>query len=45
MSTIEAALNELGNDFAELGVRDRLTLLLEIADELPVLPPRSFRAR
>ena len=40
MSTIEAALNELGNDFAELGVRDRLTLLLEIADELPELPER-----
>lgn len=40
MATIEDALNELGNDFLELGVRDRLTLLLEIADELPALPPR-----
>ena len=40
MATIEAALNELGNDFQELGVRDRLTLLLEIADELPALPAR-----
>jgi cysteine desulfuration protein SufE len=40
MATIEAALNELGNDFQELGVRDRLTLLLEIADELPALPTR-----
>ena len=40
MATIEDALNELGNNFLELGVRDRLTLLLEIADELPALPPR-----
>lgn len=40
MASIEDALNELGNDFLELGVRDRLTLLLEIADELPALPPR-----
>jgi cysteine desulfuration protein SufE len=38
--TIETALDELGNDFAELDVRDRLTLLLEIADELPELPER-----
>lgn len=40
MKTIETALDELGNDFAELGVRDRLTLLLEIAGELPELPER-----
>lgn len=40
MSSIEAKLQALGEDFASLGVRDRLTLLLEIAGELPVLPAR-----
>ena len=40
MPTVEKALEELGQDFADLGVRDRLTLLLEIADELPALPQR-----
>lgn len=38
MPTVEKALEELGQDFADLGVRDRLTLLLELADELPALP-------
>lgn len=40
MSSIEQKLSELGADFAELGVKDRLTLLLEIAGELPSLPER-----
>jgi cysteine desulfuration protein SufE len=40
MLSIEDSLNALGQDFADLGVRDRLTLLLEIADELPALPSR-----
>ena len=40
MSSIESKLHELGEEFASLGVRDRLTLLLEIAGELPALPPR-----
>lgn len=30
----------MGSEFAELGVKDRLTLLLEIAGELPPLPAR-----
>lgn len=40
MSSIEGKLQALGEDFASLGVRDRLTLLLEIAGELPALPSR-----
>lgn len=40
METIENALSALGSEFAELGVKDRLTLLLEIANELPELPAR-----
>ena len=40
MSSIEKKLQELGEEFASLGVRDRLTLLLEIAGELPALPDR-----
>lgn len=40
MARVAEALDELGNDFAELAVRDRLTLLLEFADELPELPER-----
>jgi cysteine desulfuration protein SufE len=40
MASIETKLQELGEDFAALGVRDRLTLLLEIAGELPELPTR-----
>jgi cysteine desulfuration protein SufE len=40
MSSVESKLQELGEDFAALGVRDRLTLLLEIAGELPALPAR-----
>lgn len=40
MSSIETKLSELSEEFAELAVRDRLTLLLEIADELPELPAR-----
>ena len=40
MTSIEQSLNDLGSEFAELGVKDRLTLLLEIAGELPELPTR-----
>jgi cysteine desulfuration protein SufE len=40
MASVETKLQELGEDFAALGVRDRLTLLLEIAGELPELPTR-----
>lgn len=40
MASVENKLQELGEDFAALGVRDRLTLLLEIAGELPELPAR-----
>lgn len=40
MGLVESKLEELGEDFASLGVRDRLTLLLEIAGELPELPER-----
>jgi len=40
MSSVETALNELGGEFAELGVKDRLQLLLEISQELPDLPDR-----
>ena len=40
MTSIESALDQLGSEFAELGVKDRLTLLLEIAGELPALPSR-----
>lgn len=42
MTSIETALTSLGDEFAELGVKDRLTLLLEIAGDLPPLPPRYF---
>jgi cysteine desulfuration protein SufE len=40
MTSIEQALTDLGAEFGELGVKDRLTLLLEIAGELPELPSR-----
>jgi cysteine desulfuration protein SufE len=40
MASVETKLQALGEDFAALGVRDRLTLLLEIAGELPELPTR-----
>jgi cysteine desulfuration protein SufE len=33
-------LAELVDDFAELGVKDRLQLLLELSEELPALPER-----
>jgi cysteine desulfuration protein SufE len=38
MTSIDQALTELGAEFGELGIKDRLTLLLEIAGELPELP-------
>lgn len=40
MTSIESKLDELSADFGDLGVKDRLTLLLEIAGELPALPER-----
>lgn len=40
MTSIDQKLTELGADFGDLGVKDRLTLLLEIAGELPALPAR-----
>ena len=40
MTSIEQSLNDLGSEFGELSVKDRLTLLLEIAGELPELPAR-----
>jgi cysteine desulfuration protein SufE len=42
MTSIDQTLNDLGSEFGELGVKDRLTLLLEISEELPPLPPRYF---
>ena len=33
-------LSELVNDFSEVGVKDRLQLLLELSQELPALPER-----
>lgn len=38
--TLPASLQEIKDDFLELGVRDRLQLLLEFSNELPELPPR-----
>jgi cysteine desulfuration protein SufE len=40
MASIEQSLVELGSEFGELAVKDRLTLLLEIAGELPELPAK-----
>jgi cysteine desulfuration protein SufE len=39
-SDLPEALAEIRADFRELEVRDRLTLLLEFANELPELPER-----
>ena len=38
--TIPAPLAELVDEFAEVGPRDKLQLLLELSQELPPLPPR-----
>jgi cysteine desulfuration protein SufE len=40
MTSIEQSLVELGSEFGDLAVKDRLTLLLEIAGELPELPAK-----
>jgi cysteine desulfuration protein SufE len=41
MSTeLPAALAEIKTDFRELGLKDRLQLLLEFSNELPALPAR-----
>ena len=38
MTELPVALAEIRTDFRELGVKDRLTLLLEFSNELPELP-------
>jgi cysteine desulfuration protein SufE len=38
--TLPAPLAELVEDFADVGPKDRLQLLLELSRELPALPPR-----
>lgn len=37
--TLPAPLAEIVEDFGDLGESDRVTLLLELADDLPELPP------
>ncbi|MGV8886239.1 MAG: SufE family protein [Microbacteriaceae bacterium] len=37
---LPAALEQIRTDFLELGVKDRLQLLLEFSNELPELPPQ-----
>ena len=39
-TTLPAALAETREDFLALGVKDRLTLLLDFSNELPELPER-----
>jgi cysteine desulfuration protein SufE len=39
MSDLAPALAEIRTDFRELGIKDRLQLLLEFSNELPALPP------
>jgi|SRR5690625_1588707 len=39
-TALPAALQDLIDDFQELGENDRLQLLLELSDELPALPAR-----
>ena len=38
MSDLAPALAEIRTDFRELGIKDRLQLLLEFSNELPALP-------
>ena len=38
MTELPAALAEIRTDFQELGIKDRLQLLLEFSNELPELP-------
>jgi cysteine desulfuration protein SufE len=40
MSAIQASIDGLIEDFTSLPVKERLTLLLEFSDNLPVLPER-----
>ena len=37
---LPAALEQIRADFLELGIKDRLQLLLEFSNELPELPPQ-----
>jgi len=39
-TSLPAPLAELVDEFAEVGPRDKLQLLLELSQELPALPPR-----
>ena len=39
-TSLPAPLAELVEEFAEVGPRDKLQLLLELSQELPALPPR-----
>jgi cysteine desulfuration protein SufE len=39
-AALPARLAELVEDFSEVGVKDRLQLLLELSEELPALPER-----
>ena len=40
MSDLPESLDQIRTDFTELGVKDRLQLLLEFSNELPELPAR-----
>ena len=40
MTDLPPRLAELVEDFADVGVKDRLQLLLELSQELPALPER-----
>ena len=40
MTELPAALAEIRTDFRELGIKDRLQLLLEFSNELPELPSK-----
>ncbi|MDP9395000.1 MAG: SufE family protein [Actinomycetota bacterium] len=44
-ATLPAALDEIVDEFAAVGPRDRLQLLLELSRELPPLPQRYASAR
>ena len=44
MSPLPAALAEIVDDFAALGGQDKITMLIEFANELPALPPELSEA-
>ncbi len=45
MSRLPASLEEIVEEFAAVGPKDRLQLLLEMSDELPGLPDRFAKRR